>query len=84
MYEVFGSVLNIVAIVISLVSIKTSPRNRVIKVILLLLIIILAILYYLLREQFKIYDSNNDIVNQIYFYSSIVLFISAFVLLLKV
>ena len=61
----------------------TSSKNKVIKVIVIFLIIILVGLYYLLREHFHIYNNNNDTANQIYFCSSIGLFILAFVLLLK-
>lgn len=83
-YEIFGGIINALALILfSFISIYTSSKNIVLKVIVLLLIIILVVLYYLLREHFNIYNNNNEIANQIYFYLSIVLAISQFVLLLK-
>jgi Kef-type K+ transport system membrane component KefB len=83
LYEIFGNIINGVALFFLSPASLTSPYNRVIKILVILLIIILVGLYYLLREQFKIYDNNNDIANQIYFYLSIVLFITTFFYMLK-
>lgn len=81
-YEIIGGIINAISLFFSLISIASS-RNKVLRVTVIFLIIIMVSLYYLLREHFHIYNNNNEIANQIYFYSSIVLFISAFVLLLK-
>ena len=82
-YEIIGTIINGVALFLISPASLTSSAYRGIKILLILLIIILVVLYYLLRHQYKIYDIDNDIANQIYFYLSIVLFISSFVYMLK-
>jgi len=84
LYEIVGGIINGVSLsVISTISITSSNNYIIAKFIVIFLIMIMVVLYYLLRERFNIYNNNNDTANQIYFYLSIVLFISQFVLLLK-